>query len=220
MMFSSLIKLTRFNQLITKVTTAVPSIPCIQSMIEKAWEAGFDPRGRVQLDGKLVGTRKWIGATEVFTLFASLGFHCRIMDCTKYSDVQRRCHPALDNWVHQYFNTASHHQQQTQSPFPILYLQHEGHSRSIAGLKYDRRTNTPTHYVILDPAKTRGQVEGFFPTSKNQSGSSSRSAVNFFVKPCTSFNHQQYQVVAVVGVADEARFNRQKDIDTLGEKIS
>lgn len=221
MLFSSLIKLPRFSELVKKVTNGVPSIPCIQGLIEKAWEMGFDPRGRIQLDGKLVGTRKWIGATEVFTLFASLGFHCRIVDCTRYSDPRRKCHPALDRWVYQYFNDTSTSNTE-QSPFPILYLQHEGHSRSIAGVKYYKGTNLPSHYVVLDPAKTRGKVESCFPsrTSASSSSGSSKSNCSFFLKPCSSFNHKQYQVVAIVGVADQARFNRQKDIDTLGEKIS
>ena len=222
MMFSSLLKLPRFSEIVKKVTTGVPSIPCVQELIEKAWSFGFDPRGRAQLDGKLVGTRKWIGATEIFTLFASLGFHCRIVDCTKYSDPHKKCHPALQKWVYQYFCTANPNSSQSQSsPFPILYLQHEGHSRSIAGIKYDTRTKLPTHYLILDPAKTRGKVASSLPSNApSSSGKKGTSPFTFFMKPCSSFNHEQYQVVAIVGIADTSRFNRQKDIDTLGEKIS
>lgn len=50
----------------------IPSIHRIQQMIESAWAAGFDPHGAAQLGRKLVGTRKWIGATEIATL---LHFH-------------------------------------------------------------------------------------------------------------------------------------------------
>jgi hypothetical protein len=50
----------------------MPSIHRLQQLIERAWAAGFDRRGAEQLGGKLVDTRKWIGATEVATL---LHFH-------------------------------------------------------------------------------------------------------------------------------------------------
>lgn len=41
-----------------------PNISQIQADIESAWAAGFDPAGAAQLDGRLLGTTKWIGATE------------------------------------------------------------------------------------------------------------------------------------------------------------
>lgn len=50
----------------------MPSISKLQEMIEWAWEEGFDAQGREQLGGKLCGTRKWIGATEVTTLLSSM----------------------------------------------------------------------------------------------------------------------------------------------------
>jgi len=35
--------------------------------------AGFDPQGAAQLGGRVVGTRKWIGATEVAVMLRWLG---------------------------------------------------------------------------------------------------------------------------------------------------
>lgn len=73
----------------------VPSITRLQSAIEEAWKLGFDQQvsvqehcinlcnplistfyivviqGCEQLGGKLSGTCKWIGATEIATLLAS-----------------------------------------------------------------------------------------------------------------------------------------------------
>uniref|UniRef100_A0ABD2XCE0 Uncharacterized protein n=1 Tax=Trichogramma kaykai TaxID=54128 RepID=A0ABD2XCE0_9HYME len=47
----------------------------VQKMIKGAWAQGFDIiQGAEQLGGKLVNTRKWIGATEVATLLSSLRF--------------------------------------------------------------------------------------------------------------------------------------------------
>lgn len=49
----------------------IPSIPKIQRLIEDAWNKGFDPPGREQLNGKLANTKKWIGATEACVLLSS-----------------------------------------------------------------------------------------------------------------------------------------------------
>ena len=53
----------------------VPSILRLQQVInEEAWRAGFDRAGCEQLGGRLVNSRKWIGATEVATfLWVSKG---------------------------------------------------------------------------------------------------------------------------------------------------
>lgn len=51
----------------------VPSIPQLQRMIEGAWREGLDPQGASHFKQRLLGTRAWIGATEVFSLLTSLG---------------------------------------------------------------------------------------------------------------------------------------------------
>jgi len=50
----------------------MPSVNMLQQLIEKAWAAGFDEAGRQQLRGKVVGTRKWIGATEIYAVLSFL----------------------------------------------------------------------------------------------------------------------------------------------------
>jgi len=50
----------------------MPSVYRLQQLIEYAWAAGFDEAGCRQLGGKLVGTRKWIGATEIYALLSFL----------------------------------------------------------------------------------------------------------------------------------------------------
>ena len=52
---------------------AIPSIDSLQKIIEGAWGAGFDRQGAEQLGGRLVKTRNWIGATEVYTLLSHSG---------------------------------------------------------------------------------------------------------------------------------------------------
>jgi hypothetical protein len=54
-----------------RINTTVPSIRRLQQLIERAWTLGFDLFGADQLEHRLVGTRKWIGATEVAALLHS-----------------------------------------------------------------------------------------------------------------------------------------------------
>ena len=50
----------------------MPSVAKLQSLIEKAWELGFDVIGKDQFNGSLVNTVKWIGASDIAALFSSL----------------------------------------------------------------------------------------------------------------------------------------------------
>ncbi len=54
----------------------IPSIPKIQRLIETAWEKGFDKQGCDQLGGRVVNTRKWIGATEIVATLSALKMKC------------------------------------------------------------------------------------------------------------------------------------------------
>lgn len=51
----------------------MPSIPQLQSMVEGAWKEGLDPQGAAHFQQRLLGTRAWIGATEIFSLLTFLG---------------------------------------------------------------------------------------------------------------------------------------------------
>ena len=53
--------------------TSLPSILELQEIAEKAWKAGFDPEGMKHFKGKLVGSKRWIGTSEVYVMFTWLG---------------------------------------------------------------------------------------------------------------------------------------------------
>lgn len=83
MMLSSLLHHTKYSDLMYREDggllginasqrNAIPSISRLQKHIEWAWGLGFDPQGCDQLGRKLYNTRKWIGATEMMTLMASM----------------------------------------------------------------------------------------------------------------------------------------------------
>lgn len=67
-----------------------PGVRTIQQWIEDAWRAGFDPHGKQQLKGKLVGTSKWIGTSgklfrcliqltpDLYAMFSYLGIDTRL----------------------------------------------------------------------------------------------------------------------------------------------
>ena len=57
----------------------VPTVSELQHWLEHAWSAGFDVAGAAQL-GTLVGTREWIGATEVLTLLRFAGVRAEVSD--------------------------------------------------------------------------------------------------------------------------------------------
>ena len=52
---------------------SLPSIRELQEITEKAWKAGFDPEGMKHFKGSLIGSKRWIGTSEVYVMFTWLG---------------------------------------------------------------------------------------------------------------------------------------------------
>ena len=78
------------------------------------------------MGGRLSGTRKWIGATEIAALLRSAGVRASVVDFHRPTGSEEAPHPALFDWVAEYFASASSRET---PPKPPLYLQHQGHSR-------------------------------------------------------------------------------------------
>ncbi|KAI9504759.1 hypothetical protein GGI25_002887 [Coemansia spiralis] len=141
-------------------TDRVPSIRALQEMLELAWRDGYDRDGAEQLKHRVTGTRKWIGTTEIYCILAHLGVQAHIVDfhCPTAPD---GTHPALFNWVVEYFTDAS---DENSDPTLIrdvpgnkttrfvakhpLYLQHHGHSRTIVGVELAANA---TNLLVFDP---------------------------------------------------------------------
>ena len=51
----------------------LPTITEIQTAVEQAWQAGFDPEGALHFKHKLIGSRRWIGTSEVYVYCTWLG---------------------------------------------------------------------------------------------------------------------------------------------------
>ncbi|KAJ1989112.1 hypothetical protein GGI04_006052 [Coemansia thaxteri] len=145
----------------------VPPVRELQEMLELSWRDGFDCDGADQLDHRVMGTRKWIGTTEIYCILAHLGVRAHIVDfhCPTAPD---RSHPALFSWIIEYFTAA---------PPPALlagdqaddslageaagsggavrfaarhplYLQHQGHSRTVVGVEL---ADDATYLLVFDP---------------------------------------------------------------------
>ncbi|XP_066140266.1 zinc finger-containing ubiquitin peptidase 1-like isoform X1 [Euwallacea fornicatus] len=195
MAISSLLTHTGYNEKLYKLwqkekppRSSVPSISRLQSLIEQAWSQGFDIQGSEQLGCRLVNTRKWIGATEVVTLLAFLHIRCQLMDFHRPTGPSGT-HPELFKWVLNYFENS------VGGEFtPPLYLQHQGHSRTIIGIEVHRDGSLVL--LVLDPSHSPQQVAQLGDTSN------ALGPLRLLRKSEAAMKAKQYQVVAVVGTID------------------
>lgn len=127
----------------------MPSITKIQSLIEQAWNCGLDIEGKAQLSGSLVNTAKWIGATEVCAMFASVRIKCDLVDIQPAKGVL--IGPILFKFVKKYF------EEQTKLGQHIhpIYLQHDGHSRTIVGIECGKSENL----LLFDPSTRKNKMD-------------------------------------------------------------
>ncbi|KND04835.1 hypothetical protein, variant 2 [Spizellomyces punctatus DAOM BR117] len=149
----------------------VPEIATLQSMAESAWRAGFDQMGASHFSGRLVGSRKWIGATEIAATLLWMGIRVTVYDFHRPSGSDGKHHAVLDT-VEQYFREAAQEavaQQSeglkrfgftstseraiiTSSEKPPLYFQHQGHSRTIVGIETLR--SGVRNLLVYDPSNS------------------------------------------------------------------
>uniref|UniRef100_A0A915JBD9 Zinc finger-containing ubiquitin peptidase 1 n=1 Tax=Romanomermis culicivorax TaxID=13658 RepID=A0A915JBD9_ROMCU len=161
----------------------MPSIPKIQELIESAWAKGFDQIGKEQLNGKLTNTKKWIGATEATCLLASFRIKSNIVDFWQPSGPDNN-HPILLKWVYEYFKDR-------RSFTPPLYLQHEGHSRTVIGA--ERTRSGRYNLIILDPSITRFKILRLVK-------STDLNDLKILRKNLNDLRHKQFQIVCVQDV--------------------
>ncbi|XP_072382829.1 zinc finger-containing ubiquitin peptidase 1-like [Diabrotica undecimpunctata] len=195
MLISSLLTHTGYNEKLYKLwqdqkppRSSVPSISRIQGLIEQAWSQGFDIQGSEQLECRLVNTRKWIGATEVVTLLSFLRIKCQLVDFHKPTG-PGGSHPELFNWVLKYFESS------VGGEFtPPLYLQHQGHSRTIMGIEIHR--DGSLILLVLDPSHSPLQMAQLGDTN------SASTALRLLRKNESAMKARQYQIVAVLGMIE------------------
>lgn len=163
------------------------SITRLQNLIEQAWAAGFDTMGSKQLDGALVNTRKWIGATEVVALLSFFKIRCKLVDFHAATG-PNTTHPELFKWVLSHFESFSENDH-----VPALFLQHQGHSRTIAGV--EEQHPGVVNLLILDPTHDSSKMAQLVEDDV------SKMMYLIRVSPST-LRAPQYQIVAVVGTIE------------------
>ncbi|KAJ3124997.1 Phosphoserine aminotransferase [Nowakowskiella sp. JEL0407] len=125
----------------------IPSVVDIQNLIEKAWAVGFDRAGSSLLKGT-VKPSKWIGATEISSVLKLLGVRNHVAD---FWDKESSSMLLID-YVQQYFGGFNHDSGVLIKSKPPLYLQHQGHSRTIVGI--ERTLEGDLKLLLFDPGRT------------------------------------------------------------------
>ncbi|KAF9389933.1 hypothetical protein CPB97_010343 [Podila verticillata] len=157
----------------TRISTndppTIPTIPQIQQQLEFAWSLGFDPVGAQQLGHKVEGTKKWIGTTEAWSVLSSLGVRCSILDFHTPTG-PGGTHPAMLTAVYNYFREppwsplsapSSTNLPLIEAPAggtriiqtakPPLYMQHQGHSKTIMGIEI--LESGTANLLVFDPGR-------------------------------------------------------------------
>ncbi|XP_074166126.1 zinc finger-containing ubiquitin peptidase 1 isoform X2 [Sminthopsis crassicaudata] len=201
MLLSSLLRNDSYKDCLKDMS--IPCIPKIQSMIEDAWKEGFDPQGASQLNNRLQGTRSWIGACEIYSLLTSLRLKCRIIDFHKPTG-PLGTHPRLFEWILNYYSSGREGGPKVVcSSKPPIYLQHQGHSRTIIGI--EERKNRTLCLLIFDPGCPSWEMQKLL--KQDIEGTSLKQLWRFV----GNLKHKQYQIVAVEGVlSPEEKIARMK----------
>ncbi|XP_047479525.1 zinc finger-containing ubiquitin peptidase 1-like isoform X2 [Penaeus chinensis] len=205
MLFSSLQHHTGYYSRLFSGPNVMPSISQLQRLIEQAWRNGFDPQGCEQLGGKLWNTRKWIGATEVVTLLSSFRIKCHLIDCHRPTGADGT-HPELFRWCLEYFSKPAEFK-------PPIYLQHQGHSRTIIGVEQLGGNEGGLRLLVLDPSHSPTQMSQLLHTQTAPAG------MRLLRKPLSSMRAKQYQMVIVVGLMETEQEYKQSKILQASTRI-
>lgn len=184
---------------------------------------GIDRSGAAQLEHEIVNTEKWIGATEVYALLTYLGIRCKILDFDSASipvDDSRVAEFAngLLECVQDYFVSGTNLSTSTSdngsntvhmtNKAPI-YIQHEGHSRTIVGIEVINQ-GEKRNLLVFDPDRK-------LPESKaamDERGG--RVLISYRLNPHVLGGKQQYQLLvlgdATIDHQNRIRFFNDKNI--------
>lgn len=135
-----------FLTITSEFTNLPKNIRQIQYALHEAWKAGFDIQGGQDFNFQIIDTKKWIGTTEVSTILNYLCIKNIIYDFHNLVN-----NSLLVEFLQNYFKTKQY----------ALYLQHQGHSRTVVGI--DEK-----YVYYFDPAKSGWSRETFDRLNKKQ----------------------------------------------------
>jgi len=137
---------------------AVPDVESLQVELERLWRLGYDPEGCQQLGGVVRGTQKWIGTSEACVLLRGQSVRCNIVAFRGGDAVSAAAAVVEYAWRHFQGGIEAEGSSSSQygikvSSRPPLYLQHDGHSRTIVGIqrRYEQGGKRTEFLLVLDP---------------------------------------------------------------------
>ncbi|KAL5240661.1 hypothetical protein ACI65C_008071 [Semiaphis heraclei] len=203
MLMSSMLLQMDYNEHISKVWEVekgplprawMPSISRLQQHLEKSWSMGIDEPGREQLGGTVYNTKKWIGATEVVTMLTALKIKTLLIDFRKPTG-SKNTHPEMFHWLYEHFSNRK------KQFIPPVYIQHEGHSRTVVGV--EKLSDGTILLLVLDPS-------GHYDKLRTEAGMSTMTHIR---KSMYTFKAKEYQLVTVSGIiTSDSEFESGKTI--------
>jgi hypothetical protein len=143
------------------------TVPVIQALIEEAWNlGGMDSVGAEYL-GRLVGTKKWIGATEVVSLMRYFGVDAKVVDfkSDRFPGGQSEMAVTIIRWLYSYYtkvwSNVSGAFIENEVFIPPIYMQYQGHSVTIVGIEVreDLTDLSQANLLVFDPGATIRDIE-------------------------------------------------------------
>ena len=135
---------------------ADPGVRRLQGWIEEAWGAGHDPPGRAHFRGKVLGTRKWIGTSDLYAMYTYKGIPCNLYDFPKAKDKEKTSKASwhLQQFVKEYFSDSTSRPNGANA-FDVLMRTNEGGQGRGEAV---RRSNKfplilQVSYVLVNPGR-------------------------------------------------------------------
>lgn len=205
----------------------LPSVRYLQTMIEAAWQNGFDRDGASHFKFKLVNSRSWIGTTEICAMMRYYGVKAYCFDVREPSG-PNNSHPDIFDFVERYYqgtllgidsnncgsgvgSSSITTDDILVTDRPPIYFQHQGHSRTIVGI--EKLQTGLRRLLIFDPA------DRSVSNAVNSPNWESNFLAKGFLNSCRLGNddlskRKQYQLLVVGGTTnwDRNSFNEAKII--------
>lgn len=161
----------------SKTERPLPSLTDVQGFLEQAWQLGFDERGAAFYSGKVIGKVEWIGALEVWSILASRSIDAVVVQFMKCLESRKK----LGDFVWCYFSKTGYccvcvqencrqcvqrllrlgagrteERKFCLCSVPPLYLQWEGHSVTVVGVR--DQLDGSYDLILFDPARAGGAL--------------------------------------------------------------
>lgn len=143
---------------------SVPDVRSLQAELERLWSLGFDADGCQQLGGSVLDTQKWIGTSEACVLLRGQSVCANIIAFRGGGEPGGQdalsAASAVVEYASRHFRSGAQVHGQDSfgrgvvvSSRPPLYLQHDGHSRTVVGVQRRREVGgkCTDFLLVLDP---------------------------------------------------------------------